>query len=162
MKKVYLALGSNIGSREDFLKRSVAMLNETCGPVLSSSAVYTTDPVGFNSEVKFLNMVIMLETEMEASEMLHNIMLIEAELGRERIRKGYSSRTIDIDILFYGDEVIAEESLKVPHPRLHERKFVLVPLNEIAPDLVHPVFKKKIELLLASCHDRSEVKLSNG
>ena len=151
MKKVYLGLGSNMGHREDFLNRSIDLIIEKCGEIVMRSSVYETGPVGFKSETSFLNMVILLGTELRPADLMKEILRIEAELGRVRSGQGYTSRTVDIDILLYGDEVIDKENIKVPHPRMPERRFVLVPLNEIAPDLVHPVLKKSVKELLESC-----------
>lgn len=158
MKKVYLGLGSNMGHREDFLNRSIDLIIEKCGEIVMRSSVYETGPVGFKSDTSFLNMVILLETELRPAELMKEILRIEAELGRVRSGPGYSSRTIDIDILLYGDEVIDETDVRVPHPRMTERKFVLTPLNEIAPDLMHPEFNKSISQLLFFCNDLSVVR----
>ena len=151
MKKVYLGLGSNTGNREEFLKRSLDLLGERCGLISARSAVYETSPVGFTADRDFLNMVVLLETGLRPSELMGHIHDIEAELGRVREGTGYTSRTIDIDILLYGDDVIDESVVKIPHPRMHERRFVLEPLNEIAPDLIHPVLKKSVWQMLHSC-----------
>jgi 2-amino-4-hydroxy-6-hydroxymethyldihydropteridine diphosphokinase len=151
MKKVYLGLGSNMGDRKEFLKRSIVLLSEECGEIVCESSVYETAPVGFAGDNNFLNKVILIETEHGPRELMKRLLSIERELGRVRDGSGYSSRTIDIDILLYGDEVIDEKNIKVPHPRMHERKFVLQPLHEIAPGLIHPVLNKSIKELLKFC-----------
>jgi 2-amino-4-hydroxy-6-hydroxymethyldihydropteridine diphosphokinase len=121
--------------------------------------VYETGPWGFKSGKKFLNRVLGVETVLNPSDLLERILKIESDLGRIRSGKGYSSRIIDIDILFFGDEIINEGSIVIPHPHLHERKFVLVPLNDIAPEFVHPVLKKTVEELLSLCTDKGKVRI---
>jgi 2-amino-4-hydroxy-6-hydroxymethyldihydropteridine diphosphokinase len=158
MKKVFLGIGTNLGNRESNLKEAVARIEEYIGKVTRSSSVYETEPWGFQAEDEFLNMVVKVETKLTPSGLLGRILMIESLLGRVRSEKQYSSRVIDIDILLYEDLVIDEENLKIPHPLLHERKFVLVPLCEIEPELVHPVLNKSVATLLESCLDKSKVK----
>ena len=157
MTRTFLGLGSDTGDRIKNLSDALAHIEKSIGKTIRSSSVYETEPWGFESEMKFLNQVVEVETELNPSGLLGRILRIEAEMGRLRDRTGYSSRIIDVDILFYKDEIIDYASLQIPHPRLHERKFVLVPLNEIAPDLIHPVYNKKICILLKECKDESEV-----
>jgi 2-amino-4-hydroxy-6-hydroxymethyldihydropteridine diphosphokinase len=158
MKKVYLGLGSNLGKRENYLAEAYAMIEKHIGQIVKSSSVYETEPWGFNSDDPFLNTVIESETKLSPSGVLKTILKIERLLGRIRGDEQYSSRAIDIDILFYEDLIIDEVSLKIPHPHLHKRMFVLVPLYEIAPQLIHPVFNKTIASMLESCEDRSKVR----
>jgi len=158
MKKVFLGIGTNLGNRESNLEEAVARIEEYIGKVTRSSSVYETEPWGFQAEDEFLNMVVKVETKLTPSGLLGRILMIESLLGRVRSEKQYSSRVIDIDILLYEDLVIDEENLKIPHPLLHERKFVLVPLCEIEPELVHPVLNKSVATLLESCLDKSKVK----
>lgn len=157
MNIVFLGIGTNLGNRENNLKEAVARIEEHIGPVLKSSSVYETEPWGFQSGDEFLNMVVKVETKLIPAGLLERILMVESLLGRVRGEKQYSSRVIDIDILLYEGMVIDEKSLKIPHPMMHERKFVLVPLCEIEPELVHPVLNKTFVSLLKSCKDTSKV-----
>lgn len=157
MKKVILGLGTNLGDREANLSVAVAKIVEHIGPVVRISSVYETEPWGFSSEEKFLNIVVETETRLGPSGLLGRMLMIEAEMGRLRHGRGYSSRIIDLDILLYGEKEVDTPVLVIPHPKLHERKFVLVPLCEIAPDLLHPVLKKSIKQLLSECPDKNKV-----
>jgi dihydroneopterin aldolase/2-amino-4-hydroxy-6-hydroxymethyldihydropteridine diphosphokinase len=156
--EVFLGIGANLGNRENNLKEAVARVEEYIGKVTAFSSIYETEAWGFQTEDEFLNMVLKVETKLKPSGLLGRILMIESLLGRIRITKQYSSRVIDIDILFYGNKKINDVELIIPHPRLHERKFILVPLCEIAPDLIHPVMNKSIAALLKSCKDESKVK----
>lgn len=157
IKSVYLSLGSNTGNKEENLKKAVEILQAQGGKLTAFSKVYKTPSWGFDSG-DFLNACIALDTELQPQELLEVILTTERNLGRVRSQKaGYTDRTIDIDILFYGTAVIDEPELKVPHPHLHLRKFVLKPLTDIAPDFIHPVFNKKISELLVECEDESEL-----
>ena len=158
MNKVFLGLGTNLGDREANLRMAVESIIENIGPVVRSSSVYETEPWGFRTEDLFLNMVTEVETKLKPSGLLGRMLMIEANMGRLRSGKGYSSRIIDLDILLYGEKIMDSKSLVIPHPKLHERRFVLVPLCEIAPDLVHPVLKKDIKTLLKECRDIGEVR----
>jgi 2-amino-4-hydroxy-6-hydroxymethyldihydropteridine diphosphokinase len=162
MKNVFLGIGTNLGDRENNLEKAVAGIEEFIGQVLKTSSVFETEPWGFHTKDKFLNMVVKVETVLDPNELLENAQMIESLLGRVRGKKRYSSRLIDIDILFYEDLHLDDEDLKIPHPLLHKRKFVLVPLCEIAPEIIHPVLKKTVVDLLELCEDKSDVKKYSG
>lgn len=143
-----MGVGSNLGNRQSFLdsaKKLVAGLPQT--RFLRSSSVLETDPVGGPPQGKYLNAVWEIETRLSLRELKDRLLEIENQLGRKRKQRN-TPREIDLDILFYGDEIVEQADLKVPHPRLHERAFVLAPLAELAPELVHPKLKKTIKELL--------------
>jgi 2-amino-4-hydroxy-6-hydroxymethyldihydropteridine diphosphokinase len=161
MKVVFLGIGTNLGDRGSNLKKAVDCIEENIGEIMKSSSVYLTEPWGFQSEDEFLNIVVKVNTKLTPSCLMKRILKIESLSGRIRNKSQYSSRVIDIDILFYEDMIIDEEILKIPHPLIQERKFVLVPLCEIAPNMVHPVFKKSIHNLLEESSDKRRInKLS--
>ena len=142
----YLALGSNLGNRLSNLKNAISNLTPQMN-VKKKSLVYETPPWGYADQPAFLNQVVMVETYMEPENLLNHLKRLETVLGREPSFEN-GPRVIDIDILFYDDVIINSPPLVIPHPRLHHRGFVLVPLNDIAPDLVHPVLGKPISELL--------------
>ncbi|MBI2758042.1 MAG: 2-amino-4-hydroxy-6-hydroxymethyldihydropteridine diphosphokinase [Chloroflexi bacterium] len=147
MPTVYLALGTNLGDRLANLNTAIDLLSRST--VLGQrSSIYETPPWGYTDQPAFLNMAVKCETDLDAESLLKRLKQVEVQVGREQSFR-WGPRQIDIDILFYDDLVLESESLTIPHPRLHERAFVLVPLADIAPDYVHPVFKKTVtELLL--------------
>ena len=156
-KTAFLGLGTDLGNRQENLEKAIAVISERTGEVKLCSSVYETEPWGFQSDNKFLNAVVKVRTELGPSGLLGRILMIEAQLGRLRESKGYSSRIIDIDILLYGREIIKTASLQIPHPLIQDRRFVLVPFCEIAPEMVHPVIKKTFAELLEECSDKSAV-----
>jgi 2-amino-4-hydroxy-6-hydroxymethyldihydropteridine diphosphokinase len=157
MIRLYILLGGNLGDKQKVFSEARALLREQVGIITALSVVYETEPWGFESSDYFWNQVIEIVTGLSAAEVLLQTQQIELQLGRIRKEVQYNSRIIDIDILFYGDQVINSDDLIVPHPRIQERKFVLVPLHEIAPDLMHPVFHKTIRQLLEECPDPLKV-----
>jgi 2-amino-4-hydroxy-6-hydroxymethyldihydropteridine diphosphokinase len=157
MNKVFLGLGTNLGDRKSNLREAIKKIGEHIGKVLNSSPVYETAPWGFEAENDFLNMVICFETSHSPEELLKEIIGIESRMGRDRNQDRYSSRVIDIDILLYDNLVIDAKGLKIPHRLMHERRFVLVPLCELAPDLIHPVLRKSMKVLLEECRDRTKI-----
>ncbi|KLV22240.1 2-amino-4-hydroxy-6-hydroxymethyldihydropteridine diphosphokinase [Niallia circulans] len=159
MNKVYLSLGSNIGNRLEYIHEAVQMLhNQEEIKVVNISSVYETDPVGYEEQALFLNIVIQVETSLNPCSLLEQCQNIESELGRKRIIR-WGPRTIDLDILLYNQENIVSEKLIIPHPRIEERAFVLVPLIEIAPDIKLPnkpiLLKESLQLL----RDREGVRV---
>ncbi|MDD5569816.1 MAG: 2-amino-4-hydroxy-6-hydroxymethyldihydropteridine diphosphokinase [Bacteroidales bacterium] len=155
--KTYLILGSNIGDKIYYLNNAVELIEKNIGKIILKSSVYESEPWGFESKSNFINQVICVDTNISPEKILENILLIEKKLDRVRSSIQFTDRTIDIDILFIDDLIIDKENLKIPHPLLHKRKFVLTPLVEIAEDFVHPVFKKTIEKLLEECEDKLKV-----
>jgi 2-amino-4-hydroxy-6-hydroxymethyldihydropteridine diphosphokinase len=141
--QVYLSLGSNLGQREENLRKAIRLIHERVGEVVRQSSFIETEPWGFESDHPFLNAVALFRTELSPREVLATTQAIERDLGRQhKSVNGYADRTIDIDILLYGNEHIDEPDLKIPHPLMADRPFVMKPLGEIAPDLtaqlLHP------------------------
>lgn len=159
MVKAYLSLGSNLGDRWKNLNDAIIRIDELIGKIKASSSFYQTEPWGFKSENLFLNMVLCVETDLSPSGLLERILMIESMLGRKREDKQFSSREIDIDMLIFDEQIVEDIILKIPHPMMHLRKFVMVPLCEIAPEEIHPVFKKSFFELLKTCPDKSRVAL---
>ena len=154
----YIGLGSNLGDRAGNLLLAVRGLLEASFVVRRLSAIYETDPVGTKSDLKFLNMVAEVQvSSISPMQMLARMLRIEYLLGRMRLEPK-APRTVDLDLLLFGKTQIQTEFLTLPHPRLHERRFVLVPLNELSPHVVHPVYNKTVQEMLANVADASTVK----
>jgi len=156
-KKVFLLTGSNIEPRAKFLALANKKIEENIGKIVGRSSIYESEPWGFEAETAFLNQVLVVITELAPNEILEKIQSTEKELGRFRKSNAYVSRTIDIDILYFESEIIESAELTVPHPRLHERRFTLLPLAEIAGGFMHPVLKKTNDELLQKVEDQSRV-----
>jgi len=152
-----LSLGSNIGARADNLNTAINQLGDF-GVIQLQSSVYETSPWGNEEQAFFLNQAVELSTELSSIELLDKILAIESGMGRVRDKK-WESRIIDIDIVFFGDQVIETDRLIVPHPFMHERAFVLIPLLEICPNRAHPTLQKTVWQLFDECRDLSEVYL---
>ena len=147
-KRAYIGLGANLGDREQMLREALQRL-ATLGDVKAVSSLYETEPVGFLDQPPFLNAVAAIETVRTAGELVPALLAIERDLGRTRTFRN-APRTLDLDLLLLGGETVNLPGVVLPHPRMHERAFVLVPLAEIAPDEIHPVLRRRIVELLAS------------
>ena len=158
VETAYLSLGSNLGNRAFALQLALFRIGQRAGRIRAVSPVYASPAWGFEG-AEFLNLCIALETELPPAKLLEALLELELQLGRERLPgAGYQSRTLDIDILYYGHEALRLEALEIPHPRLQERAFVLKPLADIAPQLYHPVLGKDTRNLLQACRNRSSVQ----
>lgn len=156
--KVYFSIGSNLEDREFNIEDALDRIVENIGNVNRTSSFYETEPWGFKSPEQFLNIVAEADTDLNPADLMDTITKIENRMGRIRDKVRYTSRIIDIDILMYEDVIVNDVNLRIPHPLMHERNFVLVPMNELAPDLVHPGNGKTMSELLAVCSDTSGIK----
>ena len=156
MSTAHLLIGGNLGDRKENLLTAISLINEQCGPLTRSSSVYETEAWGKTDQPSFLNLAMEISTPLNARQLMRKILKIEKEMGRVRKEK-LGPRIIDIDILLYENEIHDLRFLKIPHPEMHNRRFVLVPLVEIAPTLQHPVLKKTIAELLEECPDNLQV-----
>ncbi|MGF1924673.1 MAG: 2-amino-4-hydroxy-6-hydroxymethyldihydropteridine diphosphokinase [Bacteroidia bacterium] len=155
----YLLLGSNLGDREKMIADAITFINARVGDVLHLSGLYETAAWGNTDQPSFLNLVLAVETVLSPNKLLEAVLKIEADLGRVRHDK-WGARLIDIDIIFYGEEVISQPpQLQIPHPEMQRRRFVLLPLAEIASTFVHPIFKKTVANLLEDLSDNLSVQL---
>jgi len=161
MSIAYLLLGGNKGDVITALRKACVSIEKQIGTVLLQSSFYESEAWGFNSD-NFINQVMCVDTNLSPKQLLQQIHQIESNAGRVRTKnKEYEARTLDIDILFYDDSIIETNDLNIPHPRMHERRFTLLPLNEIAPDFIHPVFRLSINQLLQQTTDRGKVDKLN-
>lgn len=158
MNQAILLLGCNLDDRKGNINKAVLLIEEKIGAIVCKSSIYESEPWGFEAEQPFLNQVLEVQTSHSPNDLLQHIHQIENELGRQRLQAGYESRTMDIDILFYDDLILNTDHLKIPHPEIRNRRFVLEPLNEIFPDLLHPALQKSINDLLNICEDKLWVK----
>jgi 2-amino-4-hydroxy-6-hydroxymethyldihydropteridine diphosphokinase len=160
MKKneVFISLGSNLGDRAENLKTAIHAIELKVGAIVRQSSVYETKPWGKSNQPDFFNQVILVHSDLSPQDCLLLLSAVEEQMGRKREEK-WGARIIDLDLLYVGDEVIHTEKLSLPHPGISQRRFVLVPLIEIAPDFVHPQLRKDHRQLLSECSDLLEVKL---
>ena len=157
MNQTYLLIGGNLGNRQEILEKARQLIAANAGQVRKFSSLYETEAWGMQDQPAFLNQVLFVVTELDPKQLLSTILAIEHQMGRERTLK-FGPRSIDIDILFYNDEIVVEPGLTIPHPQLHLRRFTLEPMNEIAPAYFHPVIKKSVSDLLRDCPDSLAVK----
>jgi len=160
MHEIYLLLGSNLGNREEFLHKAICQIQLQAGELITASSLYQTESWGISEQPDYINQVILIKSPLTAQELLAKILFIEQELGRERFEK-WGSRVIDIDILFYGNEIIDSTNLTVPHKHFHERRFAVEPMLEIAPDFMHPKLKKTIKSIALELTDQLSVQILN-
>jgi len=156
MNNVYLLIGGNMGDRMANLAAARNSINMECGLIIAASSIYETEAWGYKEQPAFLNQAIAIETSLEAEKLLEEILKIEITLGRKR-EIPLGPRIIDIDIIYFNDKMINSSKLTIPHPSMAERKFVLIPLAEIAPAFIHPILLKTNEVLLKECGDSSVV-----
>ncbi|MEA3451185.1 MAG: 2-amino-4-hydroxy-6-hydroxymethyldihydropteridine diphosphokinase [Bacteroidota bacterium] len=161
MEKVILSLGSNIGNRRNTLFSAIEKINSRIGNIYRKSSIYETEPWGFDNENLFLNMAISVESELSPRKILNIIHEIEYLHGRKRSSANtYQARTLDIDIIFYGESFYYEKDLIIPHAEAHNRKFVLIPILEIEPEFKHPILKQSLKDLLNKCTDDTEIYIN--
>ena len=157
MNKAYLLTGGNIGDREQYLANAREQIALECGNVTKTSSLYETAAWGKTDQPAFLNQALEIQTTLNARQLIRHLLKVEKKMGRIREEK-YGERVIDIDIIFFNNEIHNTSFLKIPHPEMQNRRFVLMPLAEIAPDAVHPAFLKTVTELLRDCPDTLEVR----
>jgi 2-amino-4-hydroxy-6-hydroxymethyldihydropteridine diphosphokinase len=159
MTQLFLSLGGNLGNTREIFEGAYPLIEKKIGKISVYSSIYQTEAWGPIPQADFLNQVLLVNTSLKAEACLAEMLEIEREFGRER-KERWGPRTLDLDILYYGDQVIAESDLSIPHPRIAERKFILTPLAEIAPTFTDPASRKTMVILLAECSDNSQVNRS--
>ena len=157
MAKTFLLIGGNLGNRLQNLADAKQLISERIGTIAKESSIYESEPWGFESDKNFMNQVVIVDTKLNPAAIMLEVSYIENALGRERKGTGFCSRTMDVDILFYDQQILLTPSLIIPHKFLHQRMFVLKPLLEISPDFVHPLFSVTIQELTTSCSDQGKV-----
>ena len=157
MNRAYLLIGGNVGDRKKNLTNARELLNDRCGSIVKTSSIYETAAWGKTDQPSFLNQALEFDTSLNARQLIRCILKVEKAMGRTRKEK-YGSRNIDIDILLFNNEIHNYSFLKLPHPEMQNRRFALMPLAEMAPDVIHPVFNRSIKELLKECPDDLEVK----
>lgn len=157
MSKVYFSIGSNKGNRSGLINEAIDKIDIIIGKVVLKSSIYETKSWGFNSN-NFYNICILLESTLTPELILNKILTIEKDMGRLKTTDQYSDRCIDIDILFFDNMIVNSKSLEIPHPRIQLRKFVLTPMLELTPDLIHPILNKSIRQLEIECVDKDQPK----
>jgi len=155
----YLSLGSNSDDRLEFLQGAIRKIEESHRiSIKKVSSVYETQPVGYINQAWFLNLVLEVQTSLDPLPLLEHLLAIENQMGRKREAK-WGPRNIDVDLLLYDNQLVHSDRLIIPHPQMHKRRFVLIPLAQIAPQLLHPLLKKSAPQLLEACEDKSMVRL---
>lgn len=157
MHLAYLLIGSNLGDKASYLKNASSYIQQQCGQIVKQSSFYETEPWGFTEQPSFLNQALCIKTELSPAQLMHTLLQIESEMGRTRTLK-MGPRNIDLDILQIDQEIIDSPLLQLPHPAMHLRRFALIPMEEIAPNLVHPHLNKTITQLLEECSDQTNVQ----
>ena len=157
MAEVYILLGGNVGDKSKIFKETKKLINDRIGLITKQSSVYATEPWGFVSDL-FWNQAIIAETTLDPFEILQQSQAIEKSMGRIKLSDNYEARTMDIDLLFYDDLQVSTPNLAIPHPKMSERKFVLIPLNEIVPEKIHPGSGLTVHEMLLKCKDQLKVK----
>ncbi len=161
MNEVYLGIGGNLGDRLQNIRTAIELISDRIAIPKKTSSVYMSEPWGFEHAKHFTNAVVMLITDKSIDDIFKIITSIELEMKRVRSNSGYQGRTMDIDILFYDSNIIESDSLIIPHPKLQDRLFVLMPMCEIAGEFEHPIFRKNINTLLQDCKDTGKIRILN-
>ena len=157
MHLAYLLIGSNLGDKTTYLKNAGSYIQQQCGQIVKQSSFYETEPWGFTEQPSFLNQALCIQTELAPAQLMHTLLQIESNMGRTSELK-MGPRIIDLDILQIDQQILDTPLLQLPHPAMHLRRFALIPMEEIAPQLMHPQFNKTIAQLLAECADQTDVQ----